>query len=968
MEKEVEKLRHQLYQAKEEIFRLKQELAALKADTLDSSETEGQADVTDELAQDTSSITLNHSDGVHRRSSSEEKIALFLSLFRGRSDVCAKRWWTKPGYSPFCFNDFKPGICFKPKVKCIECKNQNFPPLDAKRVEEHLLGKYVLGLYPMTTKDTCYLLVMDFDESSYKDDASTVLDVSNELGTIPLLERSRSGNGCHLWYFFQDEVPASVARKFGMVLLTLAMKRSKSITFTSFDRLFPSQDYLESGGFGNLIALPLQKEARDIGNTIFLDCRFQELEDPWAALSQVKRITMEELERISGLLMDVFPEKEEYSPKKTSEKPSRKISKEDFPEMLRIVRAAGLEMFKEGLSANGLYYLRSLASYANPEFYAHQAMRRTTFGIPRVAVVYEETDDTIILPRGIEEVLITTLAQHGILFELEDERTTGDDLNISFSGTLRLQQQEALLALLERDSGVLSATTGFGKTVIGAALIGEKKCSTLILVHTKDLADQWKVRLEEFLEFHEGPYSLQGKKRKRAHVGQLGGGRSELTGKVDIALMQSLFEGDHSVKDVIHQYGMIIVDECHHVSAKNFMRVLESADARFVYGLTATPVRKDGHHPVIFMHCGPIRYQVSPKKEALVRGFDHYIIPRFSSLRLSPSENTGNVHISEIYKHLYESVLRNQLIVEDVEKVLKEGRTPLVLTERLEHVERLELLLKEKNIDVRVLTGQMKSKERRESIKLLEENAKEEPFVLLATGKLIGEGFDLPKLDTLMLAMPVAWKGTITQYVGRLHRPWSGKEEVRIYDYVDLFVPVLDRMYKKRLSAYKSLGYRLREEAMIQQSSSVFTYDNYMDALLQDIQQAKHSVIISEMYLKKMRMDLIFNVLQDSFQKGVQISVVVRPFVEHLETRGEYLKKQVDQLRRIGVNFIERCNNHLQTAVIDCQLVWYGDIGIFGDSNRDGTVIRVSDEGLANEIIGVLSNESTLSEVQESLF
>ena len=775
----------------EENCRLKLEVEALRALMYTHEKLPVESQVEDSVKGELPTVTMN--------SSSEEKIQLYMSLFRGREDVCAKRWQNKPGYSPFCYNDFKPGVCEKPREKCISCKKSAFAPLDKTSVEGHLLGKYVLGLYPLTQNDSCYLLAMDFDGEDWESDIRTIQEIckNNSIPVYP--ERSRSGKGVHLWFFFEEETRASLARAFGARVLDLAMARNSNIKFASYDRLFPSQDMLQKGGFGNLIALPLQKEARVKGNTVFLDEELNEAKDQWAYLSLVRKISSTQISKLLEAIKSSTREGSDVG--KSVFKVN--ISKEDFPDTVNIEKSSGLKICKDGLSARGILFLRSLASYSNPEFYSKQAMRLSTFGTPRVTEVFEEDEYTITLPRGAEEELLEKLKSKNIIYKLEDRRFTGRKLQISFTGKLRKDQQKAFRKLEGHDEGVLSATTGFGKTVIGAAIIAKKKLPTLILVHTRELALQWQERLEEFLDIDE---VVETRKRNKSPIGQLGGGQNRITGIIDIVLMQSMFNKDKSVKNLINNYGLIIVDECHHISASSFTRIISSAPAKYIYGLTATPYRKDGHHPIIFMQCGPIRFKVDAKKEAELKSFEHYIIPRFTSTRMPPKKDGEPHHISNIYKQVSESQLRNNLIINDVLTALDEGKTPLVLTERKAHIEELARLLEGSDFEVIILSGSLTDKKRKEALTRLREIDDKESFVLIATSSLIGEGFDLARLDTLFLTMPLSWRARTIQYAGRLHRDYVGKEEVVIYDYVDIHIPQLEAMYHKRLGLIGQLA------------------------------------------------------------------------------------------------------------------------------------------------------------------
>jgi superfamily II DNA or RNA helicase len=594
------------------------------------------------------------------------------------------------------------------------------------------------------------------------------------------------------------------------------------------------------------------------------------------------------------------------------------------------------------MTSKALYKIRKLASYNNPEFFSMQAMRMSTYNISRVVENYQETKEAITIPRGLVEDLKALFEEYKIHYDLIDERTTGKVFNVEFKGELRFQQQIALDLLSQNDNGVLSATTGFGKTVIGASLIVEKKVPTLVIVHTKELALQWIERLESFLEMEmiNNQKTKTGRKRKPIMIGQLGAGKNRLTGRVDVALMQSMMDKDKNIKNLINDYGMVIVDECHHVPSISFSNVLFESKAKYVYGLTATPIRKDGHHPIIFMQCGPIRYKVDAKEMAQQRSFEHYLIPRFTNLRLPIDVNEKELHISELYKNVCENRSRNKLIVKDINDAVGEGRKPIVLSERTSHLMILKELLEEYHLTVILLVGTMKNSDRKKALETLR-NIKEEPFVLLATGKLIGEGFDEAKLDTLFLTMPISWKGIVAQYAGRLHREFDGKYDVRIYDYIDIHVLRLERMYHKRLRAYKSIGYSLLPSDESTDQEGIYSIEDYFKLLMNDIRQSSERIIIGSYQFDSSKLDSIKLLMTEKFNNGIKIILVTK--------RGKR-SMLLDQLHAIGITIIysDLCHKFVS---IDNKILWYGGIDPLGYSKGNDHIIRVLSDS-AEEIFG----------------
>lgn len=755
---------------------------------------------------------------VTQQSPPAAKIALFRSLFRGRQDVYPRRFESrrtgKSGYQPVCGNEWVRGVCEKPWMKCMDCPHRRFLPVTDDVVYWHLSGKdaqgreCVMGIYPMLLDETCYFLAIDFDGESWREDAAAFLDSCRRLAIPAALERSRSGDGGHVWLFFTDAIPATLARKLGSLLLTETMERRPDLGLHSYDRLFPNQDTLPKGGLGNLIALPLQHRARVQGNSVFLDDQLQPYEDQWAFLSSIQRVARAQTEAIvreaenRGRIVGVrfaMPDADDDEP--WTLPPSRR--KPDLPitgllpDRLEVVLADQIYIAKEGLPPALRNSLIRLAAFQNPEFYRAQAMRLSTYDKPRIIACAEDHSHHLGLPRGCLEEVKTVLKQVGVKVSLRDERFVGKPLAVSFQGELRSEQKAAAEAMLAEDTGVLAATTAFGKTVLAAWLIAQRGVNTLILVHRQQLMEQWIERLSAFLGL------------PARSIGRLGGGRKKLTGTLDVALMQSLVRKDVA-DDRVGDYGHLVVDECHHLSARTFELVARRAKAKYVVGLSATVTRKDGHHPIIFMQCGPVRYRVDARQQAAARPFTHQVIVRPTGFRAPGMPDPDQrMEFNQLQGALASAVARNQMICADVLEAVHSGRSPLVLTERTDHLQRLAEKLKSEGAYVIVLQGGMTKRKLAEVLAEIAQVPADAPRVIVATGKFIGEGFDDARLDTLFLALPISWRGTIAQYVGRLHRLHDGKCEVRVYDYADLDVPMLARMFDRRCRGYEAVGYTI---------------------------------------------------------------------------------------------------------------------------------------------------------------
>ncbi len=743
----------------------------------------------------------------------EAKIRLFRSLFKGRADIFPIRWesskTSKSGYAISCGNEWVRGLCNKPRVKCSSCEHKAFLPVTDEIIRFHLTGRdarhrpFCVGVYPMLQDETCWFLAADFDKEHWEADVTAFIKTCDNLQVPAYVERSRSGNGAHVWFFFANAVPAADARQLGTYLLTKTMDSHPELGFASYDRLFPSQDTLPKGGLGNLIALPLQNTPRGYGNSVFLDASLKPYPDQWALLSSVERISPKRLNTLiseaksaNHLISLPFPEDDEFAKTPWVLSPSRPHRKretsEKLPKQLAVVVSDQIYIAKAGLPPSLRNDILRLAAFQNPEFYRAQAMRFPTFGKPRIIACTEDFPLHLALPRGVFPDLRELTQSLGVELLIKDERFLGERIQTAFTGQLTDKQRAAQKALLAEYTGVLSATTGFGKTVLAASLIAERGINTLILVHRRQLLDQWLARLDTFLD------------TEHIKIGHLGAGKRKLSGQIDVAIIQSLVK-QGKVDDCVADYGQVIVDECHHISAVSFELVARRSKAKYFLGLTATPFRKDGHHPIIFMQCGPIRFRVDAKEEAAKRNFNHHYFLRHTEFSLV---DTGGPHsIQSIYEKLAQDEARNDLIFDDVLKSLDAGRSPVLLTERREHVEHFAKRFIGFAKNIIVLQGGMGVKQRRDAYDKLKNLPISEERLIIATGRYLGEGFDDARLDTLFLAMPISWRGTLAQYAGRLHRTHDGKDDVVIIDYVDGRVPMLSRMQKKRTAGCKNLGY-----------------------------------------------------------------------------------------------------------------------------------------------------------------
>ena len=916
----------------------------------------------------------------------EAHAKLLYSVFRGRKDVYSKRALRKDGgssYFPQCDNFWKYGLCPKReggKTKCADCANRRWSQLTQRILMNHLRGDRpdgtdVIGVYPLLPDETCNFLVFDFDnhdsdlaeandgandDPSWMEEVDALRTICVAQGISPLVERSRSGKGAHIWLIFDEPVPASLARKFGSALLTKGAETINLKSFKSYDRMLPAQDKMPLGGLGNLIALPLQGQALKKGNSAFIDPFWHAYPDQWEQLRNIQRIKrswIEEklrewhLENEPMGMLSVANEQGEDKPKPW-EKPRLAFSKEQVIGRMRITLANQIYVETANLKSALKNSLRRMGAFSNPQYYKKQAMGYETRGVPRIIWCGSEEDGYIAIPRGKLEELTAALQEAGIPYQLTDKRQVGKTIQVSFQGQLYPEQQLACDHLLKYETGILSAATAFGKTAVGAAMIAERKVNTLILVHNREIMKNWMEDLQKFLLIDEKlpTYTTPtGRVKQRKNViGALYAGHDSLGGIIDIAMVASLGSGD-AINERIRDYGMVIMDECHHAGAANAEAVLREVSARYVYGLTATPKRDDGMEQKIFMQFGPIRWRFTSKERIAMQGFTCIVRPRFTALI-----NAGEPwKIQEAYQAVIHDARRNQQIVNDVKACISKGHSPLLLTRFREHAAEMEKMLQGCAEHIFLLQGGRSTKERDAIRSAMQSVPANESVLLIAIGQYIGEGFNFPRLDTLMLATPIAWEGNVEQYAGRLHRAYAGKMEIVIYDYVDSHVRVLDQMFRKRLRAYKKIGYTITEQPSAVKVGLHGIYDGQeiREHFELDVSTVHQELIIASPGLNRERTQWLLALPPSLYQRNVRIAVYTLAAERYPEEQQGIVAELIRMLRdqNIWVEALPALHEHF--AILDRQTVWYGSANLLSRAKEEDNMIRIVDAEVCDALL-----------------
>ena len=909
-----------------------------------------------------------------------EKMAVrFFSMFWGREDVYAKRG-KKGGYFPQCDNRWNSSLCPKQqgkKIFCNECEHKKWTKVSARKIITHLIGNKedgsdVIGVYPLLSDGKCRFIVFDFDNHEKGAEATDFANIDDEWhkevdalrkiciinGIKPLVERSRSGRGAHVWIFFKKAIPAGVARNFGFLLLD---KGSASINLKSFhyyDRMYPSQDV--ANGIGNLIALPLQGQALKTGNSAFVDENWNAYPNQWDILfNKTEKLSIKEIEQYMEKWREELAEDKEKvydADRYIRPKPWRKkceFFKEDVVGKIHIVLSNGIYIDTLNLMPRIQNQIRSLAAFDNPEFYKNKRLGYSNYYNFSAVYLGKDIDGYIQIPRGLREKIIEECEKAGIPIDVSDEREIGHPIRVDFKGDLRTQQELAAEKLLSHSDGVLSAATAFGKTVVCSYLIAERKVNTLILLQSKDLLNQWIDELNKFLEIREEPpeyITKTGRKKKRQDViGVLHGNKNTLTGIIDVAMVGSMYKKGE-FNDLVNSYGMVIMDECHHAASKTSIELLQKINAKYVYGVSATPKRGDDLDKIIYMLLGPLRHKFTSLERAQEQGIGHYFIPRYT--RVVDNIESKN-DINKAYNLISDSKVRNEMIIEDVRSCVNKKQTPVILTRFKDHAKYLYDGLKNMADHVFLLYGDNSDKKNADIRAELKKIPQDETLILIATGQKIGEGFDFPRLDVLMLAAPVSFEGRLEQYVGRLNRDYEGKEAVYVYDYIDSHIRFFDRMYAKRLRTYKKIGFSIwtEDKQPKQTINAIYDSGNYTEKFERDLVEAEKTIVISSPNISQDKIERFLYLIKERQEEGVKVTVITTDPEEIIYGNSDICYELIREMEQIGINVITKTEVEERFAVIDDELVWHGGMNLLGKVDVWDNLMRIKSQEVAAELL-----------------
>ena len=922
-----------------------------------------------------------------------DKIAsdFFMMFCRGRKDLYDLRYTNpktgKNGYYTQCFNRWDRGCHIQKKdgVRCKDCELRAYKPVTLPLIKAHMNGtdpngNDVVAIYPMLENNLCQLLVFDFDnhakgaeqedyantDDRWKEEINALRRICKNLDVDAVVERSRSGRGAHLWIFFKEMIPARLARKFGFALLEKGAESVNLKSFKYYDRMIPTQDALPEGGLGNVIALPLQGMALKSGNSAFVDENWNAYEDQLKVLAGTRRLTRQEIEDYLSLWYSTGFTSEDNGTDAPWDKNSE-IEAGSVKGVVRIVLADRIYIDSSGMSNKTKRQLRRMATFSNKQYFQNQAMDMPNYDESRFIYLGSDEGKYIVLPRGLREDIQKKFDNAGIRYKIEDKRTQGRELNISFKGELRESQIPAAETMLENETGILHAATAFGKTVVCCDMIARRGISTLILVDRADLMNQWIKRLEEFLDIDEELPEYQtktGRTRKRKSlIGNLQGAHDTLTGIVDVAMIRSLKKKD-GFHPMLKEYAQVYFDECHHAASESAIEVLQEINAKYVYGVTATPKRGDGKEKINEFLLGPIRYRFTAKDRAEEQNIDHLVYPRFTRT-VKPHHLSKTPYGNDAYELIRNNDVRDEQIIRDVADCVQAGRTPVVLTKYVDHANKLSERLKKYADRLILLTGANGTKVRRAQVKELNEVDDSDSLILVGTGSLLGEGFDFPRLDTLFMATPVSGENVVEQYVGRLNRDYDGKENVIVYDYVDSHIPKFDKMYAARLKAYKKIGYELcvNMDGEKQKANAIYDIENYAETYWKDLEEANSAVVVSSPRLNNQKVDRIINMLGKRRELGVKVTIVTWHPDAYKYGKDDVRMELMERLRKAGfeIRLVEESCEHY--AVIDNEIVWYGSVNLLSKEDAEDNLMRVCSKDIAAELLEMtFGSEAELQE------
>lgn len=925
---------------------------------------------------------------IHPQAITENMANQFFSMFWGRQDVYAKRSVNKEtgkaAYYPQC-NNFWTNVCHK-KIKdginCKNCKNRFYKTITKKDILNHLQGNAynasdVIGVYPLLSNGTCRFMVFDFDnhdkdaeekdfansDDTWVEEVESMREICVLNGIEPLVERSRSGRGAHVWIFFDKPIAASFVRKFGFALLDKGAEQINLKSFKYYDRMLPAQDSLpEDSAVGNLIALPLQGKALQDGNSAFIDGNWNAYPNQWETLFNKPRLSQEFLEEKIKEWSNIIDDIAANAAESDREKPWNRMqhfNKNDVEGKLHIILSNGIYVDNTNLKAAMQNRIRRMAAISNPVFYKNQAIGTSNYDTARwIYLGKDHLSGYIQIPRGLQDELWENIKQADIDYEMEDERQQGRKINVDFKGELRPEQDKALKELIKYDNGILHAATAFGKTVVSSAIIAQKKINTLIILESSALIEQWKEALEKFLNINEGLPTYETKtgrvRKRKSLIGTLQGAHDSMTGIIDIAMAGSLCKKGKYHK-MMNEYGLVLIDECHHSASETIANVLKEVKAKYVYGVTATPKRGDGLEKINYMLIGPIRYSYTAKEKAKEQGIQHLVYPRFTRTVPPRGVITDKMHPNEAYEIIHNNDVRDEQIIEDVKNCVAAGRTPVVLSRYKDHSEKFYERLKSYADHVFLMTGNNSKKEHRKILEQMHQVDKNESLILIATGSLVGEGFDFPRLDTLFMATPVSFRGVVEQYAGRLNRDYAGKENVIIYDYVDNHIPMFNNMYMKRLKAYKQIGYEFGDglQTVKQTVNAIYDGNNYSENYHKDLLDSNKNIIISSPVISGSKVYELINMLKEKQMSGVQVTIVTWTPDSYGFGDATYWMQLHEDMRRAGF-YIRTVEEYCDRfAVIDQEVVWYGNINLLAKDKVDDSIMRVRSKGIAGELMEI---------------